>query len=160
MLKTGQYPSEWCIGLIKPIHKRGVKSDPNNYRGITLLNVMGKIFSAVIRETLRYLAESNGLLNESQFGFRPGHKNADPIFILHIAIQAGFTRKFNIHVFACFVDFQKAFDSVEYRLLWQKLADSGMSNKLLHLLQSMYGNASSALLLNGHISPVFLQARG
>ena len=51
VLKTGQYPSEWCMGLIKPIHKRGEKKDPNNYRGITLLNVMGKIFSAVIKES-------------------------------------------------------------------------------------------------------------
>ena len=158
VLKSGQYPSEWCMGLIKPIHKRGEKNDPNNYRGITLLNVMGKIFSAVIKERLHYWAELNGLLNESQFGFRPGHKTADPIFILHTAIQAGFTRK--SHTFACFVDFQKAFDSVEHRLLWQKLADSGISNKLLHLLQSMYGNASSALLLNGHISPVFPCKRG
>ena len=97
-------------------------------------------------------------LKQIQFGFRPGHKIADPIFILHIAIQAVFTRKFNI--FFCFVDYQKAFDSVEHRLLWQKLADSGMSNKLLHLLQSMYGNASSALLLDGHISPVFPCKRG
>ena len=114
---------------------------------------MGKIFSAVVRERLRHWAELNGLLNESQFGFRPGHKIADPIFILHIAIHAGFTQKFNI--FACFVEFQKTFDSVEHCLLWQKLSDSAISNKLLHLLQSMYGNASSALLLNGHISPVF-----
>ena len=50
-----------------------------------------------------------------------------------------------VYIIACFVDFQKAFDSVEHCLLWQKLADSGISDKLLHLLQSMYGNASSAL---------------
>ena len=158
VLHTGQYPREWGVGLIKPIHKSGDRSVPNNYRGITLLNVMGKIFSTILNGRLRYWAELNGLLNESQFGFRPGHKTTDPIFILHSAIQAGFTRK--TATFACFVDFQKAFDSVEHQLLWQKLARLGVSNKFLRLLQSMYGDASSAVSLNDQISPVFPCKRG
>ena len=45
VLSSGEYPSTWSVGKIKPIFKNGSKSDPNNYRGISLLNVMAKLLS-------------------------------------------------------------------------------------------------------------------
>jgi len=49
---TGIYPEEWSKGVIVPIHKKGCKSDPSNYRGITLINTMSKVFSLLLRNRL------------------------------------------------------------------------------------------------------------
>ena len=52
VLSSGEYPSTWSVGKIKPIFKNGSKSDPNNYRAISLLNVMAKLFSIIINRRL------------------------------------------------------------------------------------------------------------
>ena len=63
VVQTGKYPSEWSTGIIKPIHKSGNKSDPNNYRVITLLSTMEKIFTSIIRDRLMQWAETETLLS-------------------------------------------------------------------------------------------------
>ena len=141
VLTSGIYPSTWSIGFIKPIHKSGEKLDPSNYRGITLLSVMGKIFTAIVRARLLDWAETTKVINETQFGFRQGRRTTDPIFILNTAIQL--YRKKAKPLFACFVDFKKAIDSLSHSALWTKLASLGVSNTILNLLQSMYANAIS-----------------
>ena len=65
VLTSGEYPSTWSVGKIKPIFKNGSKSDPNNYRGISLLNVMAKLFSIIINRRLEWWVEINGVLNDS-----------------------------------------------------------------------------------------------
>ena len=59
------YPDAWSTGIIKPIYKKGEKKNPNNYRGITLLPVLSKIFTAIMRDRLVYWAEVNCKLNEA-----------------------------------------------------------------------------------------------
>ena len=86
LLEQETYPDAWSTGIIKPIHKKGDKKNPNNYRGITLLPVLSKIFTAITRDRLVYWAEVNGKLNEAQFGFREGRRTTDPIIILSTAI--------------------------------------------------------------------------
>ena len=158
VLTSGIYPSTWSIGVIKPIHKSGEKQDPSNYRGITLLSVMGKIFTAIIRARLLDWAETTHVINETQFGFRHGRRTTDPIFILNSVIQ--FYRKKAKPLFACFVDFKKAFDSISHGALWTKLASLGVSNMILTLLQSMYANAISVVQLGTEISSHFPCRKG
>ena len=78
VLSSGEYPSTWSVGKIKPIFKNGSKSDPNNYRGISLLNVMAKLFSIIINRRLEWWVEINGVLNDSQYGFRKNRRTTDP----------------------------------------------------------------------------------
>ena len=103
-------------------------------------------------------AEANNKLNEAQFGFRGGRRTTDPIFILSTAIQAH--KKKRKPLYACFVDFAKAFDSVKHKLLWNKLAGMGVSTKILNLLQSMYGKASCRVTANNTLSSSFPCRKG
>ena len=64
ILESGVYQESWCKGLIVPIHKRGDRNDPNNYRGIMLIGVFAKIFSLVLRNHLSTWCEDNEFLNE------------------------------------------------------------------------------------------------
>ena len=73
--------SEWGRGLIYPLHKNGDRQDPNNYRGITLLSVVGKVFAAVINKRLSLWCEHNNKLAEEQAGFRPQRSTIDQLFI-------------------------------------------------------------------------------
>ena len=74
-------------GAIVPIFKKGDKSDPSNYRGITLVNVTSKIFSLLLRNRLNNWSETNNVFTDCQFGFRDGRSTTDAIFLLHSVIQ-------------------------------------------------------------------------
>ena len=88
ILKTGIIPTEWCISFISPIYKnKGEKSDPNNYRGISIISCLGKLFTALINERLTKFADLNEIIGEEQAGFRAGYSTQDHIFTLHAIIE-------------------------------------------------------------------------
>ena len=154
------FPESWAIGLIKPIaiYKKGDKKMPNNYRGITLQPLIGKIFTAISRDRVETWAEDNNRLNQGQFGFRSQKCTTDALFIITTIIEANKRKKKPIY--ACFVDFQKAFDTVDHSLLWTKLANMGLSDKMLCLLQSLYSRATSRVKVNSFLSDPFTCGKG
>ena len=85
ILDSGKIPTNWTIGVIRALYKnKGDINDVNNYRGITLLSCLGKLFTSVINSRLyKYLTDSGTLGNE-QVGFRPKHSTLDHIFALQI----------------------------------------------------------------------------
>ena len=88
ILKTGIIPKDWCISFISPIYKnKGKKDDPNNYRGISIISCLGKLFSALINERLTKFADINEIIGEEQAGFRAGYSTQDHIFTLHSIID-------------------------------------------------------------------------
>ena len=66
--------------------QKGDTKDPKNYRGITLLPIIGKIFTQVLSNRISLWAENHNILCEAQFGFRKGRRTTDPIFILSQAV--------------------------------------------------------------------------
>ena len=106
--------------MIKPLYKKGDPRNPKSYRGITLLPIIGKLFTQVLSKRISLWAENHDILCEVQYGFRKGRRTTDPIFILSQVVLCA--HKKNKPVFTCFVDLAKAFDSVNLELLWLKLA--------------------------------------
>ena len=111
ILKTGLIPDELSTGKIRPIYKnKGPITDPNNYRLITTLSCLSKLFTAVLNERLTDFLEENDMLNENQAGFRKSYSTTDHVFSLYVLIEImKFEKK---KLFCSFVDFSKAFDSV------------------------------------------------
>ena len=67
VLATGQIPESWTVGTILPIYKnKGDRMDFNNYRGITILSCLGKLFTSVINSRLNKFADETKLINENQ----------------------------------------------------------------------------------------------
>ena len=85
ILDTGIMPTEWLIGLIVPLYKnQGDIQDINNYRGITLLSCIGKLFTSILNERLsRYSDAMYIIISETQAGFRHGYCTLDYIFLLN-----------------------------------------------------------------------------
>ena len=83
ILNTGIVPSDWCLGVIQPIFKnKGTSDNPDNYRGITLLSCMSKLFTLLINDRLNAFLESNDFLGNEQAGFRQGFSTIDHLYTM------------------------------------------------------------------------------
>lgn len=154
VLHTGIIPYDWTIGLIVPLFKnKGDKNDPDNYRGISLLSCIGKLFTATINARLNGYLEAVGLLGEEQAGFRYGYSTTDHIFVLHSLIDIYLHSKKRLY--CAFVDYKKAFDLVNRTSLWSKLLASNINGKILTAIINLYENAKSCVRSNGQLSTPF-----
>jgi hypothetical protein len=93
ILDTGYFPSSWSSAVIVPILKKGDTTDPNNYRGISLVSNLGKLFTSVLNKRLLLWADSNDVLTDAQFRFKPGYATVDAIFALHSLISNSLSNK-------------------------------------------------------------------
>ena len=135
-------------------YKKGDKNDPSNYRGITLCNITSKIFSLLLRNRLNRWSENNDVFSDCQFGFRDNHSTTDAIFILHSVIQKVLSKQAKL--WCVFIDYQRAFDSVNREALWYKLIQSGISCKMINMIKCMYGKVQSCVKLSSvNISDFF-----
>ena len=151
---TGILPDVWLLGNIKPIYKnKGNPLDPKNFRPITILSCLGKLFTSILNERLRKFSEEALLLNENQFGFRKSYSTTDSIFSLFSFFEILKTKKKKL--FCAFVDFEKAFDTVWREALWYKLLLSKISGKMFNVILNMYKNVKSCVTYNNCKSDYF-----
>ena len=140
--------------MIQPIFKRkGSPDDPDNYRGITLLSCVAKLFTACINKRLTDYIESTGQLGEEQAGFREGYSTIDHTFVLHSLVNFYLHRRKRIY--CLFVDYRKAFDLVDRSSLWAKLISHGINGNIVAVIYNMYSNAKSCVKQNHKISNFF-----
>ena len=154
LLQSQTIPEEWCEGLIQPLYKnKGSHDDTNNYRGITLLSCLGKLFTACINKRLSSFLFDNNLIGVEQAGFRPEFSTMDHVFTLHSIIE--YYKSKNGRVFCTFVDYSKAFDLINRSSLWLKLMKHGVSGRILEVIKNMYERAKSRVKVNKEISKHF-----
>ena len=154
VLQSGFIPSDWCIGLIMPLFKnKGSINDPDNYRGITLLSCIGKLFTAAINFRLTNYLEQTGSIGDEQAGFRAGYSTVDHIFTLHAIIDIYLHKKERLY--CAFVDYKKAFDLVDRSRLWMKLISHGINGRIVNAIYNLYSNAKSCVKYSGEISSSF-----
>ena len=142
IFRTGNYPDEWSDSIICPIFKSGCKKDPNNYRGISLVNSLCKLYSSVLNNRLYKWAELNGKIDEAQAGFREGYSTTDNLFTLHALIQKYLTKKRG-RLYVLYVDFTKAFDNILHPKLFSCLLDKGINRRFFRALCAMYCNLTA-----------------
>jgi hypothetical protein len=124
-----------------------------NYRGITLLSTMGKLFTKVLNNRLTYWAENYNVYIEAQAGFRKNMGTVDNIFVLHGVINHVLNT--GKRLYAAFVDFTKAFDFVVRDIIWYKLLKLGVRGKILNVIQSIYENVKSKIKHHNTLSDDF-----
>jgi hypothetical protein len=143
ILKTGIYPKSWKESFTIPIYKSGDKNYPNNYRGVSLINCLTKIFNTILNNRLIKIIDDQ--LSNSQFSFRENHRTADSIFVLKSLINK-YIHKNKNNIYACFVDLRKAFDSVWREALLYKLCKMGVGLHVFKLLKEQYLNTTTSSL--------------
>ena len=126
---NGDVPKEWVDCKIIPVHKKGAVNDPENYWGIALLSTGGKVFRRILaRRLLQHVVPH--VVPETQCGFRPGHSTEDLILVICQLFEK--VKEKNTTLYATFVDFSKAFDSVDRGLLWLVLLKMLAALRNLH----------------------------
>lgn len=158
MFKAEKVPMDWARGLIFPLYKDGDARIPDNYRGITLLSVVGKVYTSVLNERVTKWCEKHGVLSEEQAGFRPGRSTVDHIFSVAEVIRLRRSRKKETH--CCFLDIKKAYDSINRDALWKRLLDVGIKGKFWRILKNLYEVVESCVLVGKHRTEWFAVEAG
>ena len=153
LFDKGYFPASWAEGHIIPIHKKGSMDLPENYRGITLLSTLGKLFTKILNSRLTDWAENYGVYIEAQAGFRSKMGTIDNIFVLHGLITHLINK--GRKLYCAFVDFRKAFDFVNRDILWFKLIKLGVRGKILNVMRGMYSSVKSRVKYQNELSLEF-----
>ena len=149
-LLCGRIPEELKMGVITPVHKGGSRSEPKNYRPITLTSHLIKIFERVITERLVEFMRTRDLFNARQHGFRTKRSCLSQLIEHYhdiLDVIAGGNTADVIHL-----DFAKAFDKVDHGVLLRKLRALGVSGTILKWIGAFLSNRKQAVFVDGTVS--------
>ncbi len=158
VFETGQYPEAWKSTYITPLHKKGPKYDPANYRGLAIASCFGKLYSIFLNNRLRKYMQDLGIAHEFQGGFVKGRRTVDNIFILNAVVDKAKAEK--QEVYAAFVDMKKAYDTVDRSLLLGKMIELGAGEKFVEAIAALYQETSYRIKDNNLMGPEFRTNKG
>ena len=146
-LSTGDIPSQWKMAYVTPIHKSGRKSDPQNYRPVSLTSIICKILEHILTSHIMKHLEINDILLPSQFGFRAGHSCEAQLLIATDDFAKALNNRQQVDI--GILDLSKAFDRVPHARLLRKLHFYGIRGQLLTWLQSFLSERLQQVLVDG-----------
>ncbi len=154
---TGTIPNQWRDGTLVPIPKKGDRHKVQNWRGICLLAVAGKVLAHVLRERLQPLQEA--IAAEYQSGFRRERGCIDAIHTWRYLSELT-SRHPASTLHTVFVDLAKAYDSVPRDALWAVLSSYGTPPHVLQLTQALHDGMQASIKLGGRLLPSFAIKNG
>ena len=154
--KTCEWPTSWKRSVYIPLPKKGDLQLCSNYRTIALISHASKILLKIIQKRLAKKLDEE--INIVQAGFRPNRGTRDHIFNLRNIIEK--CREYNKDLYACFIDYSKAFDCVEHRKMWNIMLEMGFSRHLVRLIESLYEGQEAAVRVDGEDSEWFGVGKG
>jgi hypothetical protein len=155
LFETGVFPKEWSQSVIIPLFKKGDANNPENYRGISLLSIVSKIFTSILNKRLYNWAEKEHKICEEQAGFRKSYATVDHVYTLMSMIKKSLFGLRKSKFYVAFIDYQKAFDSVDRESLWLVLKKIKTSTKMLRMLQGIYGSVQACVKWGSDVSEFF-----
>lgn len=154
LFANGIYPTEWTVNILKPIYKKGEVSDTNNFRGLAIGPALAKIHSLIMLERLTKFVEAQKLISPNQIGFMKGCRTSDHILLLQTMIEK-IVKKGKRKLFCAFVDYKKAYDTVDRNILIKRLQQIGINGIFLNNVISMYTKTEYSIKLkDGYIEPI------
>ena len=155
-MKSCEWPVTWKRSIYIPLPKKGDLKLCSNYRTIALISHASKILLKIIQRRLAKKLDEE--INIVQAGFRPNRGTRDHIFNIRNIIEK--CREYNKDLYACFIDYSKAFDCVEHRKMWNIMLEMGFSRHLVRLIESLYENQEAAVRVDGEDSEWFSVGKG
>ena len=149
-LITGEFPCSWKEAKIKPLFKSGAKDDKNNYRPISILPTVSKLIEKWVENKLSEYSNEYDLLHQSQSGFRSNHSTESAIVRM---IDSWLKAVNDGKLTGCvMVDFRKAFDLVDHKILLNKLKCYKCNETCLSWFESYLSSRTQCVSLNNTIS--------
>jgi Reverse transcriptase (RNA-dependent DNA polymerase) len=128
-INHGKVPTEWKQANVVPIYKKGSKSDPNNYRPISLTCVCCRVMESVLKDDIVAHLSRNKVISNSQQGFRAGRFCTSNLMEFFEVVTKEADQGKSVDV--VYLDFAKAFDKVPHHRLLAKIKAAGINGKLL-----------------------------
>lgn len=143
---AGVFPPILKTTLIKPLHKAGDYSNPNNYRPIALVSVFSKIFEKLMHKNILSFLQYQKCISSYQHGFLPNKSTTTGVFsaleLIHNNMNEG------LHTLCIFVDLSKAFDSINHDILLTKMSAYGIRGRILDWIKSYISNRPQIVEIN------------
>ena len=149
-LQEGYIPDLLKTGIITPIFKGGDRTNPQNYRPVSLTSHVIKIFENIVRMKIENHLTENNLFNDNQHGFRKGRSCISQLLNHYNKIIEDLEKGHRNHV--VYLDFAKAFDKVHHKVLLQKLRNIGISGKLHHWIKEFLSSRKQTVTVEGQHS--------
>jgi hypothetical protein len=146
-LEEGEVPEDWKTANVTPIFKKGVKSDPGNYRPVSLTSVCCKLLESIIRDDIVHHLLQNELLRSSQHGFMANKSCTTNLLEFLETLTSAVDEGDAMDVI--FLDFAKAFDKVPHKRLMAQLKGHGVEGKVLKWIGSWLAGRRQRVVLNG-----------
>ena len=160
---TGDYPKQFEVSFVTPLHKKGDVLDPSNYRGLAVGGALSKLYAFLLDRRLKAWGEGCGARSPHQGGFRPKRGTIHNLFLVrHLTdrCRRGPPSVPGQALFVCQIDFEKAFDRVNRDMLWVRLAERGVSGAALDALKRCYGRVELRVKVNGVMGEAFSSTQG
>ena len=149
-LAEGVVPEDWRQANVTPIHKKGKKTEPGNYRPVSLTSICGKLMEAHLKGKITKHLEENNLMRSSQHGFVAGRScTTNLLHFLEVLTKA---MDEGLCMDVVFLDFSKAFDKVPHRKLLSQLEGHGISGKIQHWIKNWLADRRQRVVINGEAS--------
>ena len=146
----GKFPTALKLAKVSPIYKGGSKNEVSNYRPISLLSSISKIFEKIMHCRLLNFLDSNSSLFEGQYGFRPARSCEHALLNAKHSILEALNKKQT--ALLLLIDFSKAFDMVDHKILLNKLAHYGIRGIALDWFKSYLQDRKQYVAVNGKTS--------
>lgn len=152
----GRAPEQWKKAILVTLHKTGCALECSNYRTIALISHLSKVLMMILAE--RLTGQTEEYLADEQAGFRKDRSTVQQILALRLIAEKARRKKKKIY--NCFVDFQKAFDSIDQNVTWAVLGSYGVDDRLVRLLKDINGTAMAAVRVGDEVGPWIRTSRG
>lgn len=143
ILYSGQIPEQFTHSNIILLHKKGDKSEINNYRPISLISHLYKLFIKVIHNRIRGQLDQHQPVEQA--GFRPSFSTTDHLFTLNQIIEK--YNEYHKPLYLAFVDYSKAFDSLKHTAIFTSLRSQGINETYIKLLELIYRASTASVKL-------------
>lgn len=149
-IRTNKIPLAWKKGVITPIPKKGDRTCLNNIRPITITHMCGKLLERIIGARLNEFCEDNQIYSDFQMGFRRNKSTTAAISELVCYINRAMNA--NELSLCAFIDYKKAFDCVNFSVLFSKLLDVGISNRNIEWFYNYFQNRTQCVRIGEYVS--------
>ncbi len=149
-MKRGIVPNDWKCANVVPVYKSGDRSDPNNYRPISLLSIIGKVMESIVNDNVKKHLFGANLITKHQYGFRPKHSTFDHLTSATQTWENALNNGEEVRVAA--LDISRAFDTVWHKGLLTKLMSVGIGGCVYRWMRAFLQNRSIRVILDGQQS--------
>ena len=154
--KTQQWPQNWNRSVFISIPKKGNAKECSNYRKIALISQASKVMLKILQAKLQHYV--NRELPDDQAGFRKGRGTRDQIANIRWIMEKA--REFQKNISFCFIDYAKAFDSLDHNKLWEILREMRIVDHLTCLLRNLYAGQEATVRIRRGIMDWFQIGKG